>query len=103
MSLSSMSPMPLPAHDGSVPVRALITIVAETYPGLLPRLLEPFAKRDLVPDAVEARRDGDVMRVTIRLDAVDAGELDRAIGNIGQVVGVHSVQRGQPALKNIAA
>ena len=84
-------------------VRATLHVVADAYPGMLPRLLEPFAKRDLIVDALEARRDGDVLRVTIRLDAVDAGELHRAVGNIGQVVGVQSIQRGLPALKDLAA
>ena len=89
--------------EDATDVRATLHVVADASPGLLSRLLEPFAKRDLIPDGVEARRDGEMMRVTIRLDAVDAGELHRAVGNIGQVVGVHSVQRGLPALKGLAA
>lgn len=92
-----------PLSEDPAVLRAALHVVADATPGLLSRLLEPFAKRDLIPDGVEARLEGDLMRVTIRLDAVDAGELNRAIGNIGQVVGVHSVQRGQPALKGLAA
>lgn len=97
--MAAVAPLP---EDAAL-VSATLHVLADAAPGLLPRLLEPFAKRDLIPDGVEARRDGDLMRVTIRLDAVEPGELHRAVGNIGQIVGVHSVQRGQPALKGLAA
>ena len=33
------------------------SVLAEASPGLLSRLLQPFAKRDLVPDLFDARRE----------------------------------------------
>lgn len=73
-----------------VAVRFLV--LADAAPGLLPRLLQPFAKRDLTPDAFHSMRDGDVMRVEIALHAMPAGMVQLAAGNLGQVVGVQSVQ-----------
>lgn len=95
--------LPLALRESALDLSALLEVVADASPGLLPRLLEPFAKRDLIPDGVEARREGDAMRVTVRLDAVDGGELDRAIGNISQIVGVRSIRRAEAARQDLAA
>lgn len=105
-----MRPVTLPVPARDMPsaehpslVCAAYLVVAEAMPGMLSRLIEPFAKRDLVPDAFEARREGDVFRLAIRLDAVDAGELHRAIGNLSQIVGVVSIQQAAPAVREMAA
>jgi hypothetical protein len=74
-----------------VDVPARFVVLAEPYPGLLPRLLEPFAKRDLTPDALRARREGEAMRVEVALDAVDPGVVHLIEGNLRQVVGTLSV------------
>ena len=66
-------------------------VVAEASPGLLPRLLQPFAKRDLTPDAVQARRDGETLRVELLLLAAPAEMVPLIAGNLGQVVGVLEV------------
>jgi asparagine N-glycosylation enzyme membrane subunit Stt3 len=67
-------------------------VLAEAAPGLLPRLLEPFARRDLIPDAVEATRRGALLEARIALAAVPAGMIHLLSGNLGQVIGVHSVR-----------
>ena len=66
-------------------------VLAEASPGLLPRLLQPFAKRDLTPDEMQARRDGDMLRVELRLHAAPADMVALVAGNLGQVVGVVEV------------
>jgi hypothetical protein len=71
------------------------TLVADALPGLLPRLLQPFAKRDLTPDSFEATRDGETMRVQISLAAMPAEMVHLVEGNLGQVVGVRQVERRQ--------
>ena len=105
-----MRPVTLPVPAGDMPSaerpasrRAAYLVIAEATPGMLSRLLEPFAKRDLVPDAFEARREGEVLRVVIRMEAADAGELHRAVGNLSQVVGVVSIQQVSPAVRDLAA
>jgi hypothetical protein len=71
------------------------TLTAEASPGLMLRLLEPFAKRDLTPDSVEAGRRGDDMRVEIAMDAMPVEMVHLVEGNLRQVVGVMVVNRRQ--------
>lgn len=71
---------------------ASFTVVAEAYPGLLSRVLEPFAKRDLTPDRVRAQREGDLLRTEIALDAMPVEMLHLVAGNLGQIVGVLRVE-----------
>jgi acetolactate synthase regulatory subunit len=73
-------------------VFASFHVLADTCPGLLPRLLQPLAKRDLVADAFHARREGDATRVEMALDAMPAGTVHLVAGNLGQVVGVREVR-----------
>lgn len=79
-------------------------VLADTCPGLLPRLLQPLAKRDLVADAFHARRDGDVTHVEMVLHAMPAEMVHLVAGNLGQVVGVREVrvQHGREMLLRAA-
>lgn len=83
--------------DLLVPARFLV--LAEASPGLLSRLLQPLAKRDLVPDYIQARREGEAMRVEIVLDAMPAGMVHLVAGNLGQVFGVIELAGGAEALR----
>jgi acetolactate synthase regulatory subunit len=89
-------------------VFASFHVLADTCPGLLPRLLQPLAKRDLVADAFHARREGDETRVEMALHAMPAGMVHLVAGNLGQVVGVREVRvvvarrDGQEALRRAA-
>jgi hypothetical protein len=71
------------------------SLVADAAPGLLPRLLQPFAKRDLNPDLFEATRHGDDMRVEIGMAAMPAGMVHLVEGNLRQVIGVRHLTRRQ--------
>ena len=71
------------------------TLVADASPGLLPRLLQPFAKRDLTPDTFESRRLDGALRVEIAMAAMPAEMVHLVEGNLAQVVGVRSVARRQ--------
>jgi hypothetical protein len=61
---------------------------ADAEPGLLPRLLVPFARRDLTPDHVKTRRFGDVIEATLAMDAMPAEMLHLVEGNLRQIVGL---------------
>jgi hypothetical protein len=74
----------MPAH-----VRFLLD--AECSPGLLPRMLQPFAKRDLVPDRMWSHRAGDMMHVEIAVEAMPEAEIHLVEGNLRQIVGVRQV------------
>ncbi len=83
--------------DRLVPAR--FVVLAEPSPGLLSRLMQPLAKRDLVPDLVLARREGEAMRVEIALDAMPAGMVHLVAGNLAQVVGVLELNGGADVLR----
>ena len=73
-----------------------IVVLADPSPGLLPRLLQPFAKRDLVPDSFDARttrtHDGDTTtRIDITLATMPAEMVHLVLGNLSQTIGVRSV------------
>ena len=78
----------------TVPV--LFTLEAEAAPGLLPRLLQPFSKRDLVPDHVQVRRQGGTLHVELGMDAMPAEMAHLVAGNLSQVIGVLSLREGAP-------
>ena len=72
--------------------RADFDIVADQQPCLLPRLLAPFARRDLAPDSLHAELAGaGLMRVRIGVAAVPADQVQGVEGNLRQVLGVRSV------------
>lgn len=79
---------------GEVAVRFMLD--AEASPGLLPRLLQPFARRDLAPDRMWSHRNGSVMHVEIALEAMPAEMVSLVEGNLWQVVGVQQVSLLQP-------
>lgn len=78
-------------------VSARFHLVAESCPGLLARLLQPLAKRDLTADVFHAERDGDLVRVEIALEAMPAEMVHLVAGNFGQTIGVMTlrVESGQ--------
>jgi len=83
-------------HQHSVPRRAAAVrflLSASAEPGLLPRLLQPFARRDLIPERMQTRREGDVLHVDILLLDPEQGYADLIEGNLGQIVGVHDVRQ----------
>ena len=81
------------SHSSLVAMR--FHLLAERCPGLLPRLLQPFAKRDLTADVFHAEREGDLMRIEILLEAMPEEMVHLVAGNLGQVIGVVSV-RAEP-------
>jgi acetolactate synthase small subunit len=72
-------------------VAARFTVVAEASPGLLSRVLQPLAKRDLTPDSLRATRHGDVIRAEIAL-TMPRDMLHLVAGNLGQIIGVMQVE-----------
>lgn len=67
-------------------------LLADAEPGLLPRVLVPFARRDLSADQVRARRLGDTMHVAVVLDAMPSEAVSLVEGNLRQIVGMRRVE-----------
>ncbi len=78
MTVQAGSPDPTPAHR-----TACFSVVAESDPGTLGRVLEPFSKRGLVPSsvyAIRAGRTGEAMHIDLQLAGADP-ETTRLIAN----------------------
>jgi hypothetical protein len=88
---SATVPLSGPEQPSAVFVRFLLD--ADPSPGLLSRLLQPYAKRDLVPDRMWSHRAGDTMHVEIAMEAMPAEMVHLVEGNLRQVVGVRGVSR----------
>lgn len=84
-------------------VAARFTVLAEAFPGLLSRVLEPFARRDLIPDGLRASRDGALMRAEVSLAAMPLGMVHLVAGNLGQIVGVRRVEAMEGRVVRLAA
>ena len=85
----------------SVAVRFMLD--ADASPCLLPRLLAPFARRDLLPDRMWSHRNGDTVHVEIALAAMPEAVVHLVEGNLRQVIGVRSVTQLRPELIRRAA
>ena len=99
------SPVPASKSSAELPsvlfVRFLLD--ADTSPGLLLRLLQPYAKRDLVPDRMWSHRAGDTIHVEIAMEAMPSEYVHVVEGNLRQIVGVRSVSRvARPCLREVA-
>lgn len=69
---------------------------ADPHPGLLPRLLQPFAKRDLVPDRMWSDRNPATIHIEIAMNAMPREMVHLVEGNLRQVIGVRSVVQLRP-------
>ncbi len=84
--------------SGSLPVQcrqtACFSVTATAESGTMPRVLEIFAKRGLVPSrwlsAVAGPRGGE-LHIDIQLADADAGLVERLAQSLRQVVSVQSV------------
>ena len=66
-------------------------LLADAEPGLLSRVLGPFARRDLMPDAVRARRSGATVEASVDMHEMPSAVVHLVEGNLRQVVGVRRV------------
>lgn len=87
----SVYSQPEVSSQPAVFVRFLID--ADSSPGLLPRLLQPYAKRDLIPDRMWSHRSDETTHVEIAMEAMPAEVVHLVEGNLRQVVGVRNVSR----------
>jgi acetolactate synthase regulatory subunit len=100
---SDPEPIPMSEHLEEPLVAARFTVIADGSPGLLSRVLEPFAKRDLILDTLRATREGDAMRAEIALHAMPLGMVHLVAGNLGQIVGVRRVEAMEGRVVRLAA
>jgi hypothetical protein len=78
--------MPAVADDSFQAVQ--FELVADADAGLVPRLLAPFARRDLVPDRVKTGRNGALIEATVAVDEMPSEMVHLVENNLRQIVGV---------------
>ena len=78
----SSAPFPMPTR---------FDLRAEASPGLLPRVLQPFAKRDVTPDNLQARRNAGEIDITITCHDLEPAMAALIVGNLCQIIGVQRV------------
>ena len=76
---------------------------ADASPALLPRVLQPFARRDLTPDRMWSHRSGDTIHLEIAVECMPEAEIHLVEGNLRQIVGVRQVTRLLPRACRSAA
>ncbi len=83
---------------------ACFTVLAHADPGLLPRVLEPFAKRGLVPSRLHATADGphgDEMTIDLQVTGMSAALAEQVAAFLRGLWGVSTVltseRRGERA------
>ncbi|MGE0717972.1 MAG: hypothetical protein AB7P02_21170 [Alphaproteobacteria bacterium] len=73
---------------------ACFSLAAKATPGLMPRVLDLFAKRDLVPSAFVARMlgpDADELTIDIQMEGMERELADYVARCMRQIVGVDVV------------
>lgn len=94
MSNLSVAPLAGVVSVSPATVDARFLVVAQANPGLLPRLLEPFAKLGTVPSRVHASReagDGSEMTVDLRVSAVEPRTAELVEFALRRIVGVRQL------------
>ncbi|WP_019014900.1 hypothetical protein [Elioraea tepidiphila] len=66
------------------------TVLADAEPGLLPRLIEPLAKRGLVPRRLEVVAEDATMRLSLSVE-LDGGAASLLGASLRAIVGVRTV------------
>ena len=91
-----------PAADAAPLAQVRFFLDAEADPGLLPRVLLPFARHGLTPDRMWSHRSDATMHVEI---AVEATEEEAALveGSLRRTVSVRRVSRGADLVARRAA
>ena len=75
-------------------VRAFFHVTASADPAILPRLVEPLARRGMVPDRLHASTesgDGTELSVDLRVSGLTRLAAGRIAGNLRGIVGVRTV------------
>ena len=81
--------MSSPSHRPDPIVR--FAIEAFAAPDILPRVLQPFAKRGLVPTRSQSRVIGERLTILLELHGMASDEARRIAAGLRQIIGIEAV------------
>ncbi len=91
-SLSVAANAPVSANaDSDFSASTYFTVQARAEPGVMPRVMELFAKRGLVPGFWHSAVSGAALSIEIRIAGVERDTVDYIARCIRQIVGVDTV------------
>jgi acetolactate synthase small subunit len=95
--MSSLIPFAAPpeAHGGAVTVTACYAVRARTEPGVMPRVLELFAKRGLVPHHWRSTASPEALAIEVQIAGLDRDMADHIGRSMRQIVGIESVLKSE--------
>ena len=76
-------------------------LMAEASPGMMPRVMEPFAKRGLVPMRLHATlcgRQTNELSIDVQICDIDADQADLIAAQLRQIFGVSTVLTSEKRL-----
>jgi hypothetical protein len=89
------SPMPCAAalvpDEDALPLTVSFSVQARAEPGVLPRVVELFAKRGLVPQKWHSIAAGPVLTIDVQIDGIARDLGDYMARCMRQIIGVETV------------
>src|SRR6266478_2318348 len=79
------------ADDDYLPVTACFSVHAHAEPGVMPRVLELFAKRGLVPRLWHSAAAGTALTIDVQIGGLGRDTVDYIAHCLRQIVGVEAV------------
>lgn len=79
------------ADNGDLSVTAQFSVHAVPEPGVMPRVLELFAKRGLVPERFAGTASESALSIEVQIDGLDRGTVDYVARCMRQIAGVEAV------------
>lgn len=91
--MSSAMPLAAAAQaDGeAVPLTAAFSVQAHADPGVMPRVVELFAKRGLVPHKWQSTAMGSLLTIDVQIGGLDPDLADYIARCMRQITGVEAV------------
>jgi len=75
--------------------RTRFSLRSEVEPSVLPRVLEPFALRNLVPESVNCRRERGAMAIEVVVAGLGIADIEHLTLRLSQIVPIRTVMADQ--------
>ena len=99
MPLSSLPLGAAPVPDGDAPLLTVaFSVQARAEPGVMPRVVELFAKRGLVPQKFHSTASGSVLTIDVQIGGLGRDLADYIARSMRQIIGVETVLTSETRL-----